>query len=234
MPLLERFSLLDESGGPAAYVCVWATQEAEDFFRQANGNVLLIREQASLAKVHHPEKRLQWLAARHAARQLMPPGVAVAITNNEFGKPELAGADGHVSLSHTDGLAAALYSPRLAAGIDIERLGQPRNFDSRRLFMNEQEQALFAAHPNEKLFLVIWGAKECIYKIFSHRERGLSFRHHMEVQFLNHDLTQLNAGTRLHLNATLHSAHHRARLKIECVIAETYILTFACHDLGQA
>lgn len=237
MPVLAQYTLRATQPGHPSQVLVWRIAEPEHYFDESSrGYALGPAEATALADVTHPQKRLEWLAARHAARLLMPPGMVVAIVNDEYGRPIVQGAVGdmgHVSLSHTEGLAAAMYSPALAVGVDIERLGQPRNFESRRLFMNAQELKVFASHPAESTFLAIWSAKECIYKIFSHRERGLSFRNHMHVQFLNGALVTSTQTDVLDLSCTLNSPAHRAELLVQCRFTADYILAYTTYDLGS-
>ncbi len=208
-----------------ARVLVWAQDEDETFYRSALQ--LAEPETALLEAISHPIKRTEWLSARYAARMLVPNQPEVQILNDAHGRPEVFGIPGHLSLSHTHGLAAAGYSATAALGVDVERRGLQRNFEARRMFMNPTEMKLFAAHPTEATYLTIWTAKECLYKIFSHRERGLSFRLHFATL-----LTAPPPATgELSFLATVNSPAHTESLTLHCMLTATYVLCYACHRM---
>jgi phosphopantetheinyl transferase (holo-ACP synthase) len=136
-----------------------------------------------------PRRRLEWLAARTAAKeavaelaqracgvQLLP--AEIEILADEEGRPYVGaeleaqlGCRAIVSLAHTGGravAAAALTSPggRSRIGVDIEALGLPRpGFADAAL--RAPERALLAAHgllDSEEWLLRCWCAREAAAK----------------------------------------------------------------------
>lgn len=83
------------------------------------------------------------------------------------GKPVVEGVDGHVSLSHTDGLVACAVAD-VPVGVDVERAAQRRDVLAiARDWMHESERRTLAALPDElrvRRFLLHFTLREAFVK----------------------------------------------------------------------
>jgi len=123
------------------------------------------------------ENRLrEWLTARLLLAEM---GVKQRITYTEAGKPALEGATSFISISHTGDYVAVINHPTSHAGIDIERKGD-RIFRVKHKFVNENEIKWINPLQEMDQLYVIWGAKECAFKIYG--IGNVDFREHLEVK----------------------------------------------------
>ncbi len=136
-------------------------------------------ELSDLAGIAHPAQRIEWLACRVAIRELVNrQGVDYqGLRKDEFGKPYLLNLPWHVSISHTNGWAAAVLHRSRPVGIDIEPVREQfRRVVPRVLSMDE----IAHAADNAGRLAVYWCAKEALYKRYG--KRGLTFREHLYIE----------------------------------------------------
>lgn len=193
---------------------LWPIAEEETTLRA--GLVLTMPEQEDLASISHPMQRVEWLACRVAIRQLVEEqGLTYrGLYKDEFGKPHLIGAPWHISLSHTNGWAAAVLHRTRPVGIDIE----PIRDQFRRVVprvLSEEEIAHAAGEPAR--LAVYWCAKEALYKLYGKRQ--LSFREHLHVEPFADGAEKLTGYVRL--------PDHEAELTICCFQAGPGLLAVA-------
>lgn len=93
-------------------------------------------------------------------------GKNVAIDHNADGKPLVDGCQ--ISISHTRGMAAVMFSKGHRVGVDVE-YESPRVGKIASRFLRPDENA-----PTLRLQLLHWCAKEAVFKLFS--ERDLSYQ----------------------------------------------------------
>lgn len=123
------------------------------------------------------EDRLrEWLTVRVLFAEL---GVKQRILYDESGKPHLEGAGTYVSISHSKEFVTVIKNKNYKVGIDIEKTGN-RIFRVSHKFVNEQEQKWISEQFKMEQLYVIWGAKECAFKIFG--LGAIDFREHLYVQ----------------------------------------------------
>ncbi len=153
---------------------LWKIDESADELQQ-----LLVAASScqSLPDTLRTEKRCrEWLATRLLLLSLLGKDAPVAYHPN--GAPFLPGESLHISLSHTDGYAAAVVQPAPFAGVDIERKTD-RVWRVRHKFVSEkEEEAMDAVHEREHL-LLHWCAKEALFKMIGQEE--VDFRRHLHV-----------------------------------------------------
>lgn len=124
---------------------------------------LSFREKLSFANISRDDKRIEWKGARVAIKSALDcislpyPG----FFKDEHGKSHPMDGYGHVSLTHTKGIAAAIFHKDMPVGIDLDyvrekvvRLG-PK-------FLDSQEMAFLNNDP--LLYTIAWSAKESIFK----------------------------------------------------------------------
>lgn len=139
---------------------------------------LSFREKLAYANISHPEKKMEWKSARIAIKSAMEcislpyPG----FIKDEHGKSFPMDGFGFVSLTHTKGLAAAIFHKEMPVGIDMDyvrekvvRLG-PK-------FLDESEMDFLGKDP--LMHTIAWSAKESIFKCQG--KKGISLKHNIRL-----------------------------------------------------
>lgn len=140
---------------------------------------LSFREKLSMANISHPEKKQEWIAARLSiyealnALEVIYPG----FFKDEHGKSQSMNNEGYVSLSHTDGYAAAIYHKLIPVGIDLEFI-QDKILKIGKRFLAPAEIEFLNPHP--KHYTMAWSAKESIFKCQG--KRGVSLRENILLE----------------------------------------------------
>lgn len=162
MPLLKHRTkgcLSDPDG--SAHLSFWHITETEEALAAclpSSHDYLLEAHKIST----NANRRKEWLAVRALLFHALGPGVQIAYS--PLGSPYLSGSPLHVSISHSHGFAALALSPR-PVGLDIEVWG-PRALRLSPRFITAEEGELLSEDP-ERMAVMIWSAKEAIYKRFS-------------------------------------------------------------------
>ena len=161
------------------------TETAEELAR-----LVTTEELAAAQRLGNLSRRRQWLAWRAALHIILPD---VRTGYKKSGAPILKPADtmenpGFIGVSHTNDLAAVLFSPDRPCAVDIERLD--RNFgrvSSR--YISDAEMRL--PDSREAWFpALLWCAKETIYK--EAEIEGLDFREDIRIESIDHESTTEN------------------------------------------
>jgi len=119
-------------------------------------------------------RKKQTLSARLALYFLLKQFSPVRYTEN--GKPVLE--SGFISLSHTQGMASAVFSKKYPVGIDTEKVTK-KILKLYPKFMSDVElEHLELTSKNLHLY---WGAKEAMYKMYD--AKGLIFQTDLSVEF---------------------------------------------------
>jgi len=173
------------SDNPGITLGGWQISEDELYFLERVK--LYENEWARLARISHPQKRLEWLSSRLCMKELLKIAntTRVESLNTDTGKPYLTNNAHYISYTHSTKYSAAIASPVAEVGIDIEYLGRKRNTRTSRLFMNEEELTCFQESQDFDLFILIWSAKETLYKIVG---RGFAFKENIGIEVENFTL----------------------------------------------
>ena len=154
---------------------VWKISESVEELRSA---ICLREGEEALYNLFVAESRKkQWLAYRLLIRELLEPD-EFPVEYDSSGKPFLAGSDFHISVTHTDDLAAVIISGHAKVGIDIEKI-RTRIEKVKDKFLNEKESLLIGKDRELEQLTLAWCAKEALYKL--HGKRNLDFRENMMV-----------------------------------------------------
>lgn len=160
---------------PHASIALWRIEEPEEFFRD---------RVPVEADFRSPQKRLQHLAGRHLLQVLVPDFPYDSIREAASGRPYLEDRSFDFSLSHTNGVAAALVVRSGRAGVDVEyatpRIGRvmPRFLHTEELsWVQRQPLPDFAeGWPVAAPWILptlLWSAKESVFKWQG--DRGVAF-----------------------------------------------------------
>lgn len=96
---------------------------------------------------------------------LQPAYSHLDVIKNEFGQPRLN--DGKfLSISHSDRFAATAISAN-PVGIDIQ-VPHPSLFKVRHKYCHPEELSFLSEDPHDERYLMLWSAKEAIFKIYGH------------------------------------------------------------------
>lgn len=167
---------------PQVSIGAWHIEEDEFFFLEQVK--LYENEWVRLGQIEHPQKRLEWLSSRLCLKELLKirNHSRVESLNTQTGKPYLSTNSHFISYTHSTKYSAAIASTECEVGIDLEYLKRKRNLKTRYLWMNEDEIAFFDQQPSQRLFLLMWSAKETLYKILG---QGFAFKHHLGLDMSN-------------------------------------------------
>jgi 4'-phosphopantetheinyl transferase EntD len=105
------------------------------------------------------------------------------VTHNAKKAPCLCPPLGYVSLAHTQGMSAAIFSDIYKVGIDLESLKRPYLPETISYFMSTTEKDWYDKTPAKGrafIYFLIWCAKEAVYKLFS-PWTSLSFGDHISL-----------------------------------------------------
>lgn len=162
MPFSKEICLEDD-----VRVGIWhITETTEELL---TGLALDLREEELFKTYSHPQRKKQWLAYRAVLRHLLPKSTPVNLKYDEHGKPSLTCAPGFISVSHAGDFAAAVYSERVAVGIDIEQIKARIERVKERFLSDAELREVEKGARLEKLY-VHWGAKEALYKLYGRPE----------------------------------------------------------------
>ena len=153
MPLLKIQQIAED-----AILGLWTMDErAEELARQYP----MLREEFDEAcgRFTNEGKRMERMSVR-ALLVEMNKGMLPEISYNDAGKPLLADRR-HISISHTRGVVAAIISEQHLVGVDVEYCSDRVSKVAKR-FVRDDEWT-----EDINALLVIWSAKETVYKLFS-------------------------------------------------------------------
>ena len=160
--------------------CVWGlwqiTEGLPELYAQLCPNE---HDNAYFLGISHDERQRQTVASRVLVQMLLAQwGDAYGgIVKDRTGTPLLAGQEHYVSVSHTEGFAAAMLHRVRPAGIDIEPVRDKMTRVVGRVLSADEWTA--SGQQPEKL-CVYWCAKEAVYKC--HSGQHLSLRDHIHIR----------------------------------------------------
>ncbi len=166
MPLVYQQNIND-----FAKIGVWHITEEESFFLTSTEKQSLIR---------HPEKRIQHQAGRFLLQHLEADFPLQEIQLQPNGKPFLISNSFHFSIAHSSRYAAAIISPALPVGIDIETV-QPKIIQLSSKFLTAAESVVLNAVIADKASActVGWCVKEAVFKWYG--KGAVDFKQHIQV-----------------------------------------------------
>lgn len=149
MPLIQTFSQQKNK------VAVWLIAEQCETLQK----ILIIDD---FLPFKNEKRNTHWLAARIALQEVLPDN-SFKIIKNIHGKPYPQNGDGHISITHSVNMAAAVYNSENLCGIDLEK------FDSRiskiaYKFSTPKETEMLSGEYFNTLCCLIWSGKETVFK----------------------------------------------------------------------
>lgn len=205
-----KIEKIDSSSALAIKIIESQEEEALDF--------LSFREKLSFANISHPEKRKEWATARMAMRDALEllhvpyPG----FFKDEHGKSQVMNGNGFVSLSHTEGLAGAIFHRDTPVGIDMDFIREKILKIGFR-FLDKSELEFLDKDPLH--YTMAWSAKESIFKCQG--KRGVSFRNNILLEPFSSDATIIKGKVR---GTDFADHHYQVQVRIISNVVLTYTI----------
>lgn len=157
MPLVYKKQLK-----PEGLIGIWKIEEDEAFFLK---QLSLFPKELLQLEMIKGFRRVEWLASRHLLHVLSDRNTRGAVIKDNYGKPYLEQSKWHVSMSHSNRLAAVIASP-LLVGVDIQKI-VPRITHIAHRWLHQSELDLIHNSDNPiEVAHVLWGAKESLFKAY--------------------------------------------------------------------
>ena len=160
---------------PACTLAIWQIAESEEELTAPlpHGEELLAEARQRFKAAG---RRLEWLAVRRLMHQL---GIASPIAYLPSGKPYLKDDERHISISHTRGYAAVAISGTNPIGLDIEQRTDKVCRVQHKFLSPEEKSLLPSEKKNVEALLIIWTAKEAMFKLVD--REGIDFADHFHL-----------------------------------------------------
>ncbi|MCH7410104.1 4'-phosphopantetheinyl transferase superfamily protein [Belliella sp. DSM 111904] len=140
---------------------------------------LSFRERLALSNISREEKKNEWKAARIALKSALDqidlpyPG----FYKDEHGKSHPKDGHGYVSLTHTRGIAAAIFHKNMPVGIDLDYV-RDKVVNLGPKFLDSSEMEFLQSDPLR--YTMAWSAKESIFKCQG--KKGISLRENILLE----------------------------------------------------
>lgn len=143
-------------------IAIWKIEEEESYFYQKIE--FSEYDTKELGEISHPAKRLEWLASRYLIKFIMDKPSIIYLNKKANGKPIIENFPCYISITHTSGYAAVIYSEKAEVSIDAEKIAS-RVEKIERKFLSEIE--LSSIHKEDKIeyLIIYWSIKETIFKL---------------------------------------------------------------------
>jgi phosphopantetheinyl transferase len=174
MPLYREWS-----SDPYSLAAIWKIEEPESFFIERTGLGPL--------DIKNEKRRMERLAGRFLLKHLKEDFPLLNIRPDEHDKPRIDDNQYYFSISHSWPYVAAVVSPYVECGIDIQTW-HPKMEKLQNKFLSSEEQLFFRNDP--KLITLAWSAKEAVYKWQG--RRGVEFIDHLPVTSIQENGTEIN------------------------------------------
>lgn len=171
MPLYNHIKSEDAT----CIIAIWQITENEEELMAPvpDGESLLAEARHSFKAA---SRRLEWLAVRRLVYEV---GCRKTIKYHSSGRPYLESGNLHISISHTRGYAAIALCQNAPVGIDIEQRTEKVCRVKDKFLSNEEKLFLPSEKKNVEALLIIWTAKEAIFKLVD--KEGVDFAEHFHV-----------------------------------------------------
>ncbi len=167
MPLYREWS-----SDQYSLAAIWEIAEPESFFIHRTGVYSDIRSN---------KRRLEHLAGRFLLKYLKQDFPLLNIQPDEHDKPRIDNNQFYFSISHSYPYVAAVVSPYMECGIDIQ-IWHRRMETLQHKFLSGTEQRFFQNDPH--LLTLAWCAKEAAYKWQG--RRGVEFIDHLPIRYFTY------------------------------------------------
>ncbi|NLJ82287.1 MAG: 4'-phosphopantetheinyl transferase superfamily protein [Bacteroidales bacterium] len=168
---------------------LWKIKESEEILLKLRQ--LPAKEKEEINSLKNSKKRRQRLAYRILLKEILQKDFTLSY--NTQGKPFIDNETLYFSVSHSDEYAAVLLSHTHLVGVDIEKISQRMPALASRFLTPKEMNEIDL--QNIDLLHIYWGAKECLYKMYS--EKTPLFSKHLTLKKFdilkqNHSIAHLS------------------------------------------
>ncbi len=206
MPLYREWS-----SDKYSLAAIWKIEEPESFFTERTG--------LPAPDIKAEKRRMERLAGRFLLKHLEEDFPLLNIKPDEHDKPRVDNNEFYFSISHSWPYVAAIVSPYVECGIDIQ-CWHPRMETLQHKFLSAQEQALINNDP--KLITLFWSAKEAAYKWQG--RRGVEFADHMNILKLEENEHNYN------MNIFMHLTQPNMQINTQGIVKQDFACAFVVHN----
>ena len=199
---------------PDLQIGIWKIAETEaELLQMYNPD----EAEAGLLQNMPEARRRHYLGSRLLARGFAPGAL---ITKDENGKPGFGHGNPQMSWSHSGDFAVIACNAKESTGIDIE-LVRDRILRVMGKFCNQADLQCIQEHHKTESLMVIWAAKESMYKWYGKKE--VDFRKHMTCE-------PFTIGAEGRFHASLHLPTLHRKFDMEYRIFEGYVLVWIVQE----
>lgn len=149
----------------SAIFALWENRENNPWYES---RLILHPEEINELAALHARRHGDWYATRYLIHLLSGESDRKYCLKDAFGKPYLKDSRQHISISHSDGLAAVILTSE-PAGIDIQRWDNRMDRLASK-FVTDSEQRNIENQDTHKCLHILWGAKEALYKAYGRKQ----------------------------------------------------------------
>ncbi|MFI5218536.1 MAG: 4'-phosphopantetheinyl transferase family protein [Bacteroidia bacterium] len=162
--------------GRNSQLCIWKITESLEELLE----IYEAKNDIFVGEIKTQKRKLEYVAVRILLKKMVKNNeLFVELIKDEFGKPHLKDTARHISISHTGQFIAVFLHDAYVVGVDLEMiLPRIKKLSSR--FLSKAEMKWMKKKNNREQLYIIWGAKECAYKIYS--KGGIDFKEMLEVR----------------------------------------------------
>lgn len=205
MPLYREWS-----SDKYSLAAIWKIEEPESFFTERTGIT---------SDIKNEKRRMERLAGRFLLKYLKNDFPLLNIQPDEHDKPRLENNHYFFSISHSWPYVAAVVSPYVEAGIDIQ-CWHPRMQTLQHKFLSEREQQFF--NNDTELITLAWSAKEAAYKWQG--RRGVEFTDHLIIN--NYQEKEYYKEFDIHLLLT----SNQLNISAQGIVKEDFACAYIIHE----
>lgn len=156
---------------------LWHIDESEEVLLR--DSTLSTQVQPEYARITHPRKRREWLAARLALKKLVARlgHQHTELQKNAWGQPHLVKSGLYLSIAHCSPFAFVAVDQQHPIGVDIQ-LPCKKLYRIREKFLDHRE--LQKSDNTLEQLCIYWCAKEAIYK--AHGGKNLSLKQGISIR----------------------------------------------------
>ncbi|OSZ82680.1 hypothetical protein CAP35_05290 [Chitinophagaceae bacterium IBVUCB1] len=199
------------SSDPYSLAAIWKIEEPESFFIERTG--------LPAPEMKAEKRRMERLAGRFLLKHLKEDFPLLNIQADEHDKPRIDDNQYYFSISHSWPYVAAVVSPYVECGIDIQ-CWHPRMEALQHKYLSPPEQLLFDNNP--KLLTMAWSAKEAAYKWQG--RRGVEFADHMIIQKIEQIEDYYN------INIFMNLTQPKMQINTQGIVKQDFTCAFVVHN----
>lgn len=160
---------------PTTKVLIWRIEETIEELK--TGIILTKSNESRLNSMRSEIHQKGFLSIRHLLKEI---GLKDAdLQYDEFGKPHLDKGR-FISITHSFGFTAIIYSYDTVVGIDIEKQREKILKIAHKFTPIEEYKTIANVDALISKLTIVWGAKESLYKIYG--KKKLLFLHHIYIK----------------------------------------------------